>query len=150
MFLSVNNINVKQLQPFQQKETIQEQKDSQAEKQNSKQQISECYNNLCEYSARSMQNICDLYNENFFDKGNSFYTEHMFYCDLYESAALVLGNVYKNAKTQTANDIINAISKVKEATTNAVKGLKALIKKEQAFIQEQKKLKNLQKQKYNN
>lgn len=99
-------------------------------------EINSCYSELLTYSKPSMENICSIWNygnNTFKTDGDNFYKEHMTNCDEYGYAAKSFGD--KTSKSDVTKEIIaNALNSLKEATKNAVAGLKALIIKETNFI----------------
>ena len=131
-FLTVNN---SQQSPKIQDKTKQEELEFSTEAQKADRQIREYYQNLGNYSAPSMDNICDLYNSGLQKEGKFFHGQHMSFCDLYGNAALAFGSVLRNSATKTVNDIKNAVDNVKTATEKATNGLRTLIQKEEAVIE---------------
>lgn len=93
-------------------------------------EISKYYQELGQYSAPSMQNICDIFNSGFKTEGNQFYTEHMGFCDIYGVAASNLGQA---EQSKNSDEISSALANVKKATEQAVGGLKGLIVEETSF-----------------
>lgn len=108
------------------------------------QQIREYYNSLGDYSAPSMDNICDLHNAGYIKESDYFYGKHHDLCDIYGNAASALGDVLGNLANQTVSDVKNAIANVKNATDKAIAGLKALINDEDTVIEAKIEVKNAQ------
>ncbi len=92
-------------------------------------EIRNCYNELGEYSAPSMENICSIWNNNFKEAGNNFYAEHMQYCDIYGDAAATYGQGIRNG-----SNLEPLLENIKTSTKSAINGLKQLITKEKQFI----------------
>lgn len=95
-----------------------------------KARISLCYNELGQYSAPSMDNICSIFNNGFKADGNNFYSAHSGYCDIYGAAASAFGN----ALHQQSNDLEASTQNVEAATRRAVAGLQGLIVQEKSFM----------------
>ena len=121
-----------------------QQKEVEKEVQKADQPLREYYNSLGDYSAPSMDNICDLHNAGYIKESDYFYTKHYNFCDIYGKAASAFGHVLGNLANQTVSDVKNAIANVKNATDKAVAGLKALIHDEDTIIEAKIEVKNSQ------
>lgn len=110
--------------------TFNQKKEEQFNSKSAQDEIRSCYNELGEYSAPSMNNICSIWNNNFTDAGNSFYSEHMHYCDIYGDAAALYGQGIRNGST----NLETLLENIKTATKSAISGLKQLISKEEQFM----------------
>lgn len=106
-----------------------QQKEKQINSQQADEEIRNCYNELGKYSAPSMENICSIWNNNFKAAGDTFYAEHMQYCDTYGDAAALYGKGIQNS-----SDIEPLLENIKTATKSAINGLKQLITKEKQFM----------------
>ncbi len=95
-------------------------------------EIGQCYNELCKYSAPSMDNICSIWNAGYKQDGNNFYAQHMGYCDEYGDAA----KNYGDAVLKGSEDLDKLVENIKTVTQKSVAGLKSLIVQENSFINE--------------
>lgn len=95
----------------------------------SAQDIKKYYDELGEYTKPSMDNICSIWNQGFKSEGNGFYNKHSEFCDIYGNAAAKFGQAL-----QSNQNLKSALMAVKNATNEAVLGLKGLINQENAFM----------------
>ena len=108
----------------------QNQKTAQTGRTKNQVEISNCYNELGEYSAPSMVNICSIWNAGYKQDGNNFYAQHSGYCDEYGDAA----KNYGDAVLKGSEDLDKLVDNIKAVTQKSVAGLKALIVQENSFL----------------
>ena len=109
----------------------QNQKTAQTGRTKNQVEISNCYNELGKYSAPSMDNICEMMNNNI-SESSIFYNKHIGFCNVYGDAATKYGDC------KTSKDFKDYIENVKNATETAVNGLKNLIVDEKQVLNEHK------------
>ena len=110
----------------------QNQKTAQTDGTKKQDEIGQCYDELCKYSAPSMDNICSIWNAGYKQDGNNFYVQHMGYCDEYGDAA----KNYGDAVLKGSEDLDKLVENIKAVTQKSVAGLKSLIVQENSFINE--------------
>lgn len=127
---NVENSNVSQVGDNRDKSAKTEESDDKASAEASA-KISQYYSSLTKYSAPSMDNICEMMNNNI-SESSIFYNKHIGFCNVYGDAATKYGDC------KTSKDFKDYIENVKNATETAVNGLKNLIVDEKQVLNEHK------------